>query len=95
MGSAERPPLPAGKTTRALGGRFRIAVAQSVGAGCRAAGTLSTQMRHMPAGGRYAFGIGGSGSFALADCAVPCTGTKTVRAKRRLKTCGIGRAYPV
>ena len=40
------------KITRALGGRLRIAVAQSVGAGCRFAGTLSSQMRHMPAGGR-------------------------------------------
>ena len=46
------PLRPGGKMTRALGGLFRIAVAQSVGAGCRAAGTLSTQIRHMPGGGR-------------------------------------------
>jgi hypothetical protein len=39
------------KTTRALGGRLRMAVVQSVGAGWRAAGTLSTQIRHIPLGG--------------------------------------------
>ena len=44
--------------TRALGGRLRIAEAQSVGAGCRFAGTFSTQIRHIPGGGRYAFGTG-------------------------------------
>jgi hypothetical protein len=46
------PGRAAGKMTLALGGLLRIAVAQSVGAGCRAAGTLSTQTRHMPGGGR-------------------------------------------
>lgn len=39
------------KITRAFGGRRRIAVAQSVGAGCRPAGTPSIQMRHIPGGG--------------------------------------------
>jgi hypothetical protein len=36
---------------RALFGRFLIALAQSVGAGCWLAGTFSSQMRHIPAGG--------------------------------------------
>jgi hypothetical protein len=40
------------KMTFALGGRRRIAVEQSVGAGWRAAGTSSIQMRHIPGGGR-------------------------------------------
>jgi hypothetical protein len=44
------------KTTRPLVGRFLIAVAQSVGAGCCAGGTSSSQMRHIPAGGMYPFG---------------------------------------
>jgi hypothetical protein len=38
-------------TTCAFAGRRRTAVAQSVGAGWRSAGTPSIQMRHMPAGG--------------------------------------------
>jgi hypothetical protein len=45
-----------GKITRALGGRLRTALAQSVGAGWRAAGTLSIQIRHIPFGGRCASG---------------------------------------
>ena len=39
-------------TTCAFAGRRRTAVAQSVGAGCRSAGTPSIQIRHIPAGGR-------------------------------------------
>ena len=35
-----------------IAGWFLTAVSQSVGAGCRPGGTLSIQMRHMPAGGR-------------------------------------------
>ena len=54
---------PGPNTTRALGGRLRIAVVQSVGAGWRVAGTLSTQIRHMPGGGMYSFGIDDSRSF--------------------------------
>jgi len=38
-------------TMRALFGRFLMAVAQSVGAGCWLAGTFSSQTRHNPAGG--------------------------------------------
>ena len=51
FGALDRP-FSAGKITLALGGLLRIAVEQSVGAGCLAAGTLSTHTRHMPAGGR-------------------------------------------
>ena len=40
------------KTTRPFRGRLRTALAQSVGAGCCDAGTLSNQIRHMPDGGR-------------------------------------------
>jgi hypothetical protein len=39
-------------TTCAFAGRRRTAVAQSVGAGWRSAGTPSIQMRHIPGGGR-------------------------------------------
>lgn len=39
------------KTTAALDGRFRIALAQSVGAGCCDAGTPLIQSRQSPAGG--------------------------------------------
>lgn len=57
----DRPPS-SGKITRPLGGRFLIALAQSVGAGCCAGGTLSIQMRHIPGGGRWL-----SGMSSLAD----------------------------
>jgi hypothetical protein len=40
------------KITRAFAGRFRTAVAQSVGAACLLAGTFGSQIRHIPAGGR-------------------------------------------
>jgi hypothetical protein len=40
------------KITFAFGGRRRIAVEQSVGAGWRAAGTSSIQIRHIPGGAR-------------------------------------------
>jgi hypothetical protein len=49
-------------TTCAFAGRFRTAVAQSVGAGCRSAGTPSIQMRHIPAGG-----LKPSGTLELPD----------------------------
>ena len=39
------------KITCAFAGRRRTAVAQSVGAGCRSAGTPSIQIRHIPGGG--------------------------------------------
>lgn len=39
------------KTTDALDGRFRMALAQSVGAGCCDAGTPLIQSRQSPAGG--------------------------------------------
>lgn len=53
-GARPPPPSPTSfpNTTLALGGRRRMAVEQSVGAGCRAAGTPSIQIRHMPGGGR-------------------------------------------
>jgi hypothetical protein len=46
---------------------LRIAVSQLVGAGCRAAGTLLTQIRHIPAGGRYCLGTAGSRTTFCAD----------------------------
>ncbi len=39
------------KMTRPFAGRLRTAVAQSVGAACLAAGTLGSQIRHIPGGG--------------------------------------------
>ena len=42
--------------TLALGGRFRTAVGQSVGAACLPAGTFGSQIRHIPAGGRWPAG---------------------------------------
>jgi hypothetical protein len=39
------------KITRAFAGRFRTAVAQSVGAACLFAGTFGSHIRHIPAGG--------------------------------------------
>lgn len=42
--------------TRALPGRLRTAVAQSVGAGCCEAGTPATHRRHIPGGGWYPLG---------------------------------------
>jgi hypothetical protein len=49
-GSVEPERSP--NTTCAFAGRRRTAVAQSVGAGWRSAGTPSIQMRHIPGGGR-------------------------------------------
>ena len=43
-------------TTCEFGDRTRMALAHSVGAGCRSGGTPPTQTRHMPAGGAYRVG---------------------------------------
>jgi hypothetical protein len=53
------------KITRPFGGQFLIAVGQSVEAGCCAAGTPLSQMRHMPFGGFWSAGT----SFAGGCCA--------------------------
>jgi hypothetical protein len=50
------------KITRALRGWLRTALAQSVGAGCCAGGTLSSQIRHIPGGGKWVRGTEGFGS---------------------------------
>lgn len=61
------------KITRPFDGLLRIAVGQSVGAGCLDGGTLSIQIRHIPAGGRYRLGI--SSCFDSLDGAKLRTGT--------------------
>ena len=97
------PALPGGKITLALGGLFRMAVAQSVGAGCRLAGTLSIQMRHIPGGGRYSFGTGAffSASFwrresgGASDCDAPTVGKRSITVTNRKERNCIDRAYPI
>ena len=92
-----------GKITRALGGLLRIAVGQSVGAGCRFAGTLSSQIRHIPGGGRYSFGIGAffSESFwpfvsvGRNDCPSPEMGKRSKTTVNITARNCMTRAYPV
>jgi len=59
-------------TTRPFDGRFFKAVGQSVAAGCCAAGTPSSQMRHIPLGGRASAGIGADLPFCALSLGDPC-----------------------
>src|SRR5215212_9080568 len=61
------------KITCAFAGRFRTAVGQSVGAACLLAGTLGSQIRHMPAGG---FALAGTLSDGRGR-SCPCKGKPT------------------
>jgi len=80
-----------------------MAVAQSVGAGWRLAGTLSTQIRHIPGGGRYSFGTGADFSVPFCvfasvgrnDCDAPVLGKRSMTATNRSEMDCIVPAYPV
>src|SRR5437764_6296992 len=67
--------------TRPFCGLFFTAVAQSVGAGCCPAGTSSSLLRHIPAGGRLSVGIvGGFLSPCVAGGCVACAPTRRIGA---------------
>src|SRR5471032_3583130 len=70
--------------TRPLDGLLRTAVRQSVGAGCCLGGTLSSQMRHIPGGGRYAFGTSSPDFWARALPASPAEQASARSRGRRL-----------
>jgi hypothetical protein len=97
---ADRPLLAteSPKITRPFAGRLRTAVTQSVGAACLAAGTLGSQMRHMPGGGRRVFGtLSPDARPRPGPCASPGAAASTVNAKasdnvRRMTNSTIGLA---
>src|SRR6476619_6880949 len=70
--------------TRPLDGRLRTAVGQSVGAGCCLGGTLSSQIRHIPGGGRYALGTSSPPFWACATPAIPTVQARARKVVRRL-----------
>ena len=74
------------KMTRALAGRFRTAVGQSVGAACLLAGTFGSQMRHIPAGGRALEGTlsAGRGCSCAPRGAVSTVPIRTTDKARRI-----------
>jgi len=78
-------------TTNPFAGRLRTAVAQSVGAACLLAGTLTSQIRHMPGGGRCADGTvsagrgracAASGTAAISDHATASEKTRRIHITR-------------
>jgi hypothetical protein len=78
-------------TTKPFAGRLRTAVAQSVGAACLLAGTLTSQIRHMPGGGRCADGTvspgraracAASGTAAISDHATASEKTRRIHIPR-------------
>src|SRR3954464_3433263 len=62
-----------------FGGQFFTAAAQSVGAGCCAAGTSFSQIRHMPLGGMYAAGISSCCGAGGVCCAPLVAAAATIR----------------
>ena len=88
--SAGGPPLvevvDSPNNTRPFVGLFFRAAEQSVGAGCLSAGTASTQIRHIPAGGLYPAGI----SILLSPrCAQSAAGTNAAMARRERERQGM------